>query len=773
LARKILLADDSVTAQNMGRKILTDAGYDVVTVNNGSAALKRAAEIKPDLIVLDVYMPGYSGLEVCQRLKDATDTAHIPVLLTVGKLEPFKAEEGRRVRADNHIIKPFEASELLSAITRLEDHIVAHPPAERLAGKGNHRAESNPEADAGWKSRLTFSAKKKKDEPEEALAPSGEEVTADAGFRDFRKANTKTNTKTKPSASVPAVAKAPSPALRETPATPHVVPEAPANIPSDTPGYVPSQKPINVSPEVSLEVPPEVPTDVPTDITPEELDALSAVASKLNRRPFETEHETELETEFATEPATRNDAEASLAASVATSGEESIPVVEPVPIVEKDTTVQIPAFSVEGKSEVEIPVECVELAGVAAAPTVDPGEIGTQSHVAYPETERLESQSRETQAASETQAAPETQSASETQAAESPVAVAVNTALLAEDAAPIDRDDEPTFAFSVTASDVIDKIKIEEKPAEVIATAESSEKLDAIAHEQTAKATDREPQLAVSQSDGQSNQQSDQQSDDQSDEFKSRESAVAVSAATSPLAEEAAPSDAELVEALRLLTPSLSDSSSTPSTESLVAAGQLLAEQAALTAASGPRWIAEPITPSPEESALSLETEMAMTLAATPAPAANELIYTEAAGASAIAAAVENRLAEANFTGGTNAPAASEIVGEPVGKSVELSAPETSAPSGPEPSAIESATIEPATIELAAVSSSDGQIGNEIQTDHAAEEAPKAMAAAAGDGSPTSAATTDASTIASIVDSVMADLRPKIVEEIAKKLAGK
>src|SRR6202158_5879496 len=65
LARKILLADDSVTAQNMGRKILTDAGYEVVTVNNGSAALKKILEQKPDLIVMDVYMPGYSGLEVC------------------------------------------------------------------------------------------------------------------------------------------------------------------------------------------------------------------------------------------------------------------------------------------------------------------------------------------------------------------------------------------------------------------------------------------------------------------------------------------------------------------------------------------------------------------------------------------------------------------------------------------------------------------------------------------------------------------------------------
>src|ERR1700693_6071583 len=112
----------------MGRKILADAGYDVVTVNNGSAALKRIAELKPDLIVLDVYMPGYSGLEVCQRLKDAPETAPIPVLLTVGKLEPFKAEEARRVKADAHIVKPFEASELLSAIAPLEDRLGGQTP---------------------------------------------------------------------------------------------------------------------------------------------------------------------------------------------------------------------------------------------------------------------------------------------------------------------------------------------------------------------------------------------------------------------------------------------------------------------------------------------------------------------------------------------------------------------------------------------------------------------------------------------------------------------
>jgi CheY-like chemotaxis protein len=127
LARKILLADDSVTAQNMGRRILIDAGYEVITVNNGSAALKKIAEQKPDLIILDVYMPGYGGLELCQRLREGRDTARTPILLTVGKLEPFKADEARRVRADAYIVKPFEATELLTALTKLEDKIVPRP----------------------------------------------------------------------------------------------------------------------------------------------------------------------------------------------------------------------------------------------------------------------------------------------------------------------------------------------------------------------------------------------------------------------------------------------------------------------------------------------------------------------------------------------------------------------------------------------------------------------------------------------------------------------
>ncbi len=203
MARRILLADDSVTAQNMGRRILHDAGYEVTTVNNGSAALKRIAEQRPDLIILDVYMPGYGGLEVCSRLKENKETARIPVLLTVGKLEPFKPEEARRVRADAYIVKPFEASELLTALTKLEDKIVPGPEpykqgrfAKAVAAVEQGDENEFGDQETGWKDRLIIPGGKKKKDKAKDAEPESEAVPA-KGFRsvvrdeDFRPAEPK------------------------------------------------------------------------------------------------------------------------------------------------------------------------------------------------------------------------------------------------------------------------------------------------------------------------------------------------------------------------------------------------------------------------------------------------------------------------------------------------------------------------------------------------------------------------------------------------------
>ncbi|MBZ5523101.1 MAG: response regulator [Acidobacteriia bacterium] len=128
MSLRILFADDSMTAQNIGKKILTDAGYEVVAVSNGAAAVKKIAEQKPDIIILDVYMPGYSGLEVCEKVRASIETLKTPVLLTVGKMEPYKPEDASRVRADGVIIKPFEASDLLAIVKKLEERIVPKAP---------------------------------------------------------------------------------------------------------------------------------------------------------------------------------------------------------------------------------------------------------------------------------------------------------------------------------------------------------------------------------------------------------------------------------------------------------------------------------------------------------------------------------------------------------------------------------------------------------------------------------------------------------------------
>src|SRR5262249_45570341 len=112
-------------------------------------------------------------------LKESRETQRIPILLTVGKLEPFKADEAKRVRADAYIVKPFEASELLTALTRLEDKIVpeAEPRKPGRFAKAAPAVEHPPDqeygdSESGWKNRIKFPSGKKKVEPERELPAS-------------------------------------------------------------------------------------------------------------------------------------------------------------------------------------------------------------------------------------------------------------------------------------------------------------------------------------------------------------------------------------------------------------------------------------------------------------------------------------------------------------------------------------------------------------------------------------------------------------------------
>src|SRR3954471_11744186 len=108
-----------MTAQKMGKDILVGAGYVVIAVSNGAAAAKKLVE-KPDIIILDVFMPGYTGLEICEKVRASMDISKTPVILTVGKMEHFDPQETARVKADGLIIKPFEATDLLATIKKFE-----------------------------------------------------------------------------------------------------------------------------------------------------------------------------------------------------------------------------------------------------------------------------------------------------------------------------------------------------------------------------------------------------------------------------------------------------------------------------------------------------------------------------------------------------------------------------------------------------------------------------------------------------------------------------
>src|SRR5260370_11849781 len=77
-------------------------------------------------------MPGYSGLEVCEKVRGSIETLKTPVLLTVGKMEPYKPEEANRVRADGVIVKPFEASDLLAIMKKFEEPITQAASAPPL-----------------------------------------------------------------------------------------------------------------------------------------------------------------------------------------------------------------------------------------------------------------------------------------------------------------------------------------------------------------------------------------------------------------------------------------------------------------------------------------------------------------------------------------------------------------------------------------------------------------------------------------------------------------
>ena len=130
--KTILLADDSITIQKVVELTFSDGEYRVLCVSNGAQALRKVAEARPDIALLDVIMPEKNGYEVCEAMKADPATAGIPVLLLTGTFEPFDRQRADAAGAEGHLTKPFESHTLVARvdelIARAAERAAAPPP---------------------------------------------------------------------------------------------------------------------------------------------------------------------------------------------------------------------------------------------------------------------------------------------------------------------------------------------------------------------------------------------------------------------------------------------------------------------------------------------------------------------------------------------------------------------------------------------------------------------------------------------------------------------
>lgn len=119
MGSKVLLADDSVTIQKVVGIIFANEGYDITVVASGDDAIRKAVEIKPDVMLIDALMPGKNGYEVCREIRQNPALSHVAILLMTGVFEVVDEEKNRLSGADEFIIKPFESQALIEATNRM------------------------------------------------------------------------------------------------------------------------------------------------------------------------------------------------------------------------------------------------------------------------------------------------------------------------------------------------------------------------------------------------------------------------------------------------------------------------------------------------------------------------------------------------------------------------------------------------------------------------------------------------------------------------------
>lgn len=113
---RILVIDDDPEITSLLQRGLSSEGFDVTTINDGAEALKVTSRLKPDLLILDVMMPGMDGLELSRILRETSD---VPILMLTARVTVADKIAGLNSGADDYLVKPFDFGELLARIRAL------------------------------------------------------------------------------------------------------------------------------------------------------------------------------------------------------------------------------------------------------------------------------------------------------------------------------------------------------------------------------------------------------------------------------------------------------------------------------------------------------------------------------------------------------------------------------------------------------------------------------------------------------------------------------
>jgi DNA-binding response OmpR family regulator len=119
MAKKILIIEDDPAISRLVDYSLKHEGYEVIAATNGLEGMRRARYEAPDLVILDVMLPGMDGFEICHRLRAEANTSQIPILMFSAKAQEIDKDTGMKVGADDYLPKPAAPAEIVSHVEKL------------------------------------------------------------------------------------------------------------------------------------------------------------------------------------------------------------------------------------------------------------------------------------------------------------------------------------------------------------------------------------------------------------------------------------------------------------------------------------------------------------------------------------------------------------------------------------------------------------------------------------------------------------------------------